>query len=412
MKILQDDLKSGNIKKETIMDHKEVDPSVETTVTLLERENQELRERLNQVTYSNSELLGVINEKEVRIKVMAEEWEKAVLDLTSFLLEGCQSLEDATGQINTILESFPNCKTWINDHVERVMKVFIEKEMSIVNLKKNLDDAQKIGSEMKYKLNTLRGAMLALTETHEFECHEVAQECKDCFGFSDGQVDDSIVGYRSLNQGNESEMGEICGSKLLPVKEHNDDVAEEKKLVHLNTEGDLLSSFCEALSYASSLMVDISELIDARLLTQSNINNPEDKVTSQSDACLTIPRSFCSESLNEKGSIICFRGKDSLIDGAIERQYLGVKLEVQSQISKLLDAFENFQRKLSGKLIHIESNDLPANLSDQINADNCYQRLQILEQRVEKVDIIYSKTREVCFILKMCFCLLFVMRDL
>lgn len=172
----------SNLQKELAVLQKEVssqhstDFLDENPLTTLTRENQELKKRLSKATNANADLKDIINARDVRIDVMTEEWEKAVIDLTSFLLDGCQSLEDASGQINSILDSFPHSKTWISDHVERAMKVFIEKERVIAELRKNLEDAQKMGLEMTSKLNALRGAMLAMTEVHEFEHDETTKE--------------------------------------------------------------------------------------------------------------------------------------------------------------------------------------------------------------------------------------------
>ncbi|CAA6653923.1 unnamed protein product [Spirodela intermedia] len=172
----------SNLHKELAVLQKEVSSQQatdfldENPLTILTRENQELKERSCKATNAIAELKDIIDTKDARINVMAEEWEKAVIDLTSFLLDGCQSLEDASGQINSILDSFPHSKTWISDHVERAMKIFIEKERLIVDLKKNLEEAQKMSLEMTSKLNTLRGAMLAMTEVHEFEHNETTKE--------------------------------------------------------------------------------------------------------------------------------------------------------------------------------------------------------------------------------------------
>ncbi|CAA7388358.1 unnamed protein product [Spirodela intermedia] len=172
----------SNLHKELAVLQKEVSSQQatdfldENPLTILTRENQELKERSCKATNAIAELKDIIDTKDARINVMAEEWEKAVIDLTSFLLDGCQSLEDASGQINSILDSFPHSKTWISDHVERAMKIFIEKERLIVDLKKNLEEAQKMSLEMTSKLNALRGAMLAMTEVHEFEHNETTKE--------------------------------------------------------------------------------------------------------------------------------------------------------------------------------------------------------------------------------------------
>ncbi|XP_078443721.1 kinesin-like protein KIN-12E isoform X4 [Wolffia australiana] len=182
----------------------------------LEKENQELRERLHQI----------IREKD-------EEWEKAVADLTSFLLEGCQSLEDASGQMSTIKNSFPNSNNWINDQIERAMKAFVEKERSMISLKKSLEDAQKLAADMSVKVDTLRGAMQAMTESHILDSD---QEIKGSF-FA-GKFEISCEERRS-----EEEMSEKAERFFLKIAEAHNTMKEAdlvvKKLLEANENASL-----------------------------------------------------------------------------------------------------------------------------------------------------------------------------
>ncbi|MQM04403.1 hypothetical protein Taro_037205 [Colocasia esculenta] len=148
----------------------------EESSIVLRTENWELKEKLFQVTNKNAELLDSFDAKDTQINVIAAEWEKAIIELTSFLVDGCESLEDASDHINNIIDSFPQSKSWISNHVERAMKVFIEKEKLIVNLKRSLEDAQKMGLKMTSKLNSLKGATLAISEIQQLEHDETTNE--------------------------------------------------------------------------------------------------------------------------------------------------------------------------------------------------------------------------------------------
>lgn len=143
---------------------------------LLRTENQELQERLCVMSQENSKLTSAITAREDEINALAEEWEKATFDLTSFLLDGCQSLEDASEQIGSIVSLFSQRKIRIGEQVERAVKVFIEKEQTIVYLQKRLEEAQKLGMEMELKLNSLKGATLAISEVQQQEKYENFKE--------------------------------------------------------------------------------------------------------------------------------------------------------------------------------------------------------------------------------------------
>lgn len=97
------------------------------------------------------------------------EWERATLELTSFLIEGSKSLRDASGQIESIAYSFPHVNDWLGEHVERAAKVCVEKEETILLLQKSLEDAQNMVLDMEQKLNSLKGATAALTEVQQRE---------------------------------------------------------------------------------------------------------------------------------------------------------------------------------------------------------------------------------------------------
>lgn len=142
----------------------------------LKRMNQELKEKLVIVTEESSKLSEIIIAKDVEIASLSEEWEAAIFDLTSFLTDGCSSLDDAYKNIDNMISSFPHSNSSVSEHVEKAMKVSIEKEKMIFKLQVELQAAQKMGREVKEKLHILRGATLAITEAHQLEIEENSQE--------------------------------------------------------------------------------------------------------------------------------------------------------------------------------------------------------------------------------------------
>ncbi|KAL6657518.1 hypothetical protein ACP70R_005298 [Stipagrostis hirtigluma subsp. patula] len=141
--------------------------------------NQELKEKLVIMAEESNKLSEIIVAKDVEIASLSEEWEAAIFDLTSFLTDGCRSLDDAYQNIDNMISSFPHSNSSVSEHVEKAMKASIEKEKMIFKLQIELQAAQKMGREVKEKLHILRGATLAITEAQQLDSEESSQEALD-----------------------------------------------------------------------------------------------------------------------------------------------------------------------------------------------------------------------------------------
>ncbi|KAJ1292095.1 hypothetical protein BS78_02G366100 [Paspalum vaginatum] len=142
----------------------------------LKRTNKELIEKLFAMAEESNKLTEIIVAKDVEIASLSEEWEAAIFDLTSFLTDGCRSLDDAYQNIDSMISSFPHSNSSVSEHVEKAMKISIEKEKMIFKLQTELQAAQKISKEVKEKLHILRGATLAITEAQQLDNEESSQE--------------------------------------------------------------------------------------------------------------------------------------------------------------------------------------------------------------------------------------------
>ncbi|WVZ66834.1 hypothetical protein U9M48_016001 [Paspalum notatum var. saurae] len=142
----------------------------------LKRTNKELIEKLFVMAEESNKLTEIIVAKDVEIASLSEEWEAAIFDLTSFLTDGCRSLDDAYQNIDNMISSFPHSNSSVSEHVEKAMKISIEKEKMIFKLQTELQAAQKISKEVKEKLHILRGATLAITEAQQLDNEESSQE--------------------------------------------------------------------------------------------------------------------------------------------------------------------------------------------------------------------------------------------
>ncbi|XVF62368.1 hypothetical protein PTKIN_Ptkin09bG0002100 [Pterospermum kingtungense] len=143
---------------------------METARTILHLQEEvaalqlELNQRLTSITEENMRLRDTITAKEEELKSTCVDWERATLELTSFLLDGSKSLKDASRQIENIACSFPQINVWVGENVERAARVCIDKEERILLLQRSLEDAQSMIVEMEMKLTSLKGATIAFNE--------------------------------------------------------------------------------------------------------------------------------------------------------------------------------------------------------------------------------------------------------
>ncbi|KAG7577602.1 Kinesin motor domain [Arabidopsis thaliana x Arabidopsis arenosa] len=142
----------------------------ETARTILELQEEvialqsEFQRRICNLTEENQSMKDTITAREAEIGALNQDWEKATLELTNFIVDGSKSIKNASTQIESIICSFPQVNAWIGDYVEKAAKNCIKKEETILLLQKSLEDARILVEEMNLKLNSLKGATIALNE--------------------------------------------------------------------------------------------------------------------------------------------------------------------------------------------------------------------------------------------------------
>ncbi|XP_027192463.1 kinesin-like protein KIN-12C isoform X2 [Cicer arietinum] len=145
------------------------DVELETTNTILHLQEEvaglqsELEGKLCSIAQENTDLRNVVAAKEEEMRSLCLNWENAILELTTFLLEGSRSLKDACGQVQNISSSFPKVNAWISEHVGMAVKKYIEKEETIHQLHSSLEDARKLILDMELKICSLREATVTLS---------------------------------------------------------------------------------------------------------------------------------------------------------------------------------------------------------------------------------------------------------
>ncbi|GER31460.1 phragmoplast orienting kinesin 1 [Striga asiatica] len=156
---------------QTEMVRSEVEMETSRTILQLQEEIDRLQSEfqvcLCSMAEQNLSLRNTVVAKETELYESHIEWERATLELTTFLVNGSKSLRDASREIKNISSSFPNVSYWISEQVERAAKICIEKEETILLLQKSLEDAQNTMLEMDQKLYCLKDAAIALTESQQ-----------------------------------------------------------------------------------------------------------------------------------------------------------------------------------------------------------------------------------------------------
>ncbi|KAI3505973.1 hypothetical protein L1887_28326 [Cichorium endivia] len=222
-------------------------------------------ERLCSMSEENKKLKTIIAAKEDEVYTLHTEWERASLELTSFLLDSSKSLKDASQQIETISCSFPHYNVSVTEHVKKAAIVCIEKEETILRLEKNLVDAQTTILEMQEKLNSLRNATIALTEIRSTEHDERTK--------IENQVEDFMEGICEMRK------------NLLELKETNKMVDEIETPLNQMQENQLLMVqriITELVSINNKLdnMKAYFEDLDDVSTSSSNLSDDEDVLSS------------------------------------------------------------------------------------------------------------------------------------
>ncbi|KAJ4965860.1 hypothetical protein NE237_017709 [Protea cynaroides] len=145
------------------------------SLMLLESELKVLQERLHLMTQDNERLGKVLEQKDEKIRALSEDWERLGCEIEESLSDGHEALNDVSDQLDLISSSRPR-RTWISEQVGGMIRTISEKEFLIEDLRRHLEDANNIKSDMEWKLRSLRGAALAITEAQQQERNDKDNE--------------------------------------------------------------------------------------------------------------------------------------------------------------------------------------------------------------------------------------------
>ncbi|OMO58550.1 hypothetical protein COLO4_34541 [Corchorus olitorius] len=398
---------------------------METARTILHLQEEvaslqlELNERIASITQENMRLRDMITAKEQEAKSICMEWERATLELTSFLLDGSKSLKDASRQIENIACSFPEINVWVGEHVERAAKVCIDKEERILLLQRSLEDAQRMIVEMEMKLSSLKGAAIALNEIQEpnadaktEEAAELSMLVSDQLTMAEEQVDAAFPVAKSLVNHNEAAHVDhaevdIPILTLATSQEKQSDVTlddlmaevELAKLAILESDIVISTSYEDAEVHLSTLQTDIFEVSsDYKELLQDllrQILDMRSKIFELEQSCHSFQ--FSKIKWQSVGATKCQKChllhqiKDELAQGneilKLIKQCIETKATMHAFLSNDEDAIENDSWSSDSSISSSEFSIESSALGNHLSGSCCHRKITELmdDTKVEEV---------------------------
>ncbi|XP_068655925.1 kinesin-like protein KIN-12D isoform X2 [Aristolochia californica] len=150
----------------------EVIVSLQEELATLQQQVDQSNMKELETKQENKQLRELVEERNVEYKLLTEEWERLACEVSEALGEGHLALEEASDQVAFIVDSFPQRRTWVGEQLGRLVRVISEKELFIEELQSSLEDAYKMRDDLDWKLRSLRGATLAITEGQQQENSE------------------------------------------------------------------------------------------------------------------------------------------------------------------------------------------------------------------------------------------------
>ncbi|GAB2250392.1 hypothetical protein Droror1_Dr00016642 [Drosera rotundifolia] len=148
----------------------------ENRLVVMEAELRELYDNVNVMKRDNENLREELRRNEKEITLLSKDWEMLGNEIETVLLDGHEALIDASGHMSSIDGSLPQERRQISEQVGRMIRQLSEKDLLIVELSRCLEDASNQRNDTEHMLKSLKGAALAITESHQQEFCEKENE--------------------------------------------------------------------------------------------------------------------------------------------------------------------------------------------------------------------------------------------
>ncbi|KAJ9546312.1 hypothetical protein OSB04_018855 [Centaurea solstitialis] len=260
---LDDHLSHSSPKDQVDIVHEEVENEATNAILHLQEELASLQvkyhRRLCSMSEENKKLRQIVAAREDEVYKLHTDWERASLELTSFLVDGSKSLKDASAQIESIANSYPCYNVCVGEHVKKAATVCIEKEQTILQLEKNLVDAQSTIVQMQEKLSSLRSATIALTE---IQYTEHGARIKEAYPLS-SKLDDktNMIDFQD-NRFMSKEYQINMITELVSINNRLDDVKAYLSSIHDQVISEDLEGCATDVSTSSSILSDDEDVLE------------------------------------------------------------------------------------------------------------------------------------------------------
>ncbi|KAL3814192.1 hypothetical protein ACJIZ3_015460 [Penstemon smallii] len=170
---LQEEL---SVLQQEVQDSKMKEMETRDSLALLQTEKKILENNLHLRTEDNAKLAVMLESKVEELRILSKEWEVMTSEIEGILAGGEEALKDASKETELITTSISHKQSWISEQFGRMKNRIIEKELVTEELNQCLQDAIERKNDMECMLRSLRGAALAMAETHQQECSEKDKE--------------------------------------------------------------------------------------------------------------------------------------------------------------------------------------------------------------------------------------------
>lgn len=154
---------------------KQAEVATAEVIVCLQEELEASQERVEELEVEQVELCAQLDALQREKKESQREWEVLAHEIASVLSDGNTALEAATDDFQTISGGFWQ-KDWVGSQLGNLARGICERDGLIEELNNCLEDAQRVSSDLEWKLRSLRGATLAITEAHQQENREKERE--------------------------------------------------------------------------------------------------------------------------------------------------------------------------------------------------------------------------------------------
>ncbi|KAK4477060.1 hypothetical protein RD792_016264 [Penstemon davidsonii] len=170
---LQEEL---SVLQQEVQDSKMKEMETRDSLALLQTEKKIWENNLHLRTEDNAKLAEMLESKVEELRILSKDWEVMTSEIEGILAGGEEALKDASKETELITTSISHKQSWISEQFGRMKNRIIEKELVTEELNQYLQDAIERKNDMECMMRSLRGAALAMAETHQQECSEKDKE--------------------------------------------------------------------------------------------------------------------------------------------------------------------------------------------------------------------------------------------